>query len=145
MRKFLRLRWRDKRRVVEALGFVLAARCLLVFVPFRWTVALASWLGGRFPARREGDLPQLTRLGYLIGRVSRFVPGATCLTQALAMKWMLMRRRIACQLRIGVAKDADGVFKAHAWLETESRRVLIGGNRSPETYRPLKFDSEKSL
>ena len=123
---------------------MLTARFLLVFVPFRRTVAFAAWLAGRFPERRDGDGPHLARLGYLVGRVSRFVPGATCLTQALAMRWMLLRRRIACQLRIGVAKDADGAFKAHAWLETRSQRVLIGGARSPETYKPLKFDLEKS-
>ena len=145
MPRYLRLLWRDKGAVCEALCFVLAARCFLVLVPFRKTVAFAAWLNSRFPARGPGDRERLDRLSHLVSRASHFVPGATCLTQALTLKWMLMRRRVACQLRIGVAKDADGIFKAHAWLETASQRVLIGGNLSPQTYKPLKFNLEKSL
>ena len=144
MLKFLRLPWRDKGRTLEALGCVLTARGLLLFVPFRRTAALTAYLADRFPARLPGDPAHLARLGYLVERVSRSVPGATCLTQALALKWMLTRRRVTCQLRIGVAKDADDAFKAHAWLESASQRVLIGGSTSPGTYRPLKLDLEKS-
>ncbi len=123
---------------------VLAARLFLVAVPFRRTVALTVLLGERLPARSNGGLSQLTRLSDRVQRVSRYVPGATCLTQALALKLMLTRRRVACRLRIGVAKEPDGAFKAHAWLETLSNQVIIGGGLSPEQYKPLKFDLEKS-
>ncbi len=54
---------------------------------------------------------------------SRFVPGSTCLVQALAGQWLLQGEGYAPQLRIGVSK-AEG-FQAHAWLELEGK-VLIG-------------------
>ena len=76
-------------------------------------------------------------------RVSRLVPGATCLTQALALKWMLARRRIACRLRIGVRHDPGGAFAAHAWLEMPSREVILGGTESPAHYQPLPFETER--
>ena len=144
MPRYLRLLWRDKGLALEALCFVLTARCFLVLVPFRKTVAFTARVADFYPAQWPGDPSRMTRLSHLVGRVSRYVPGATCLTQALALKWMLARRRIHSHLRIGVAKDADGAFKAHAWLETMSQKVLIGGQSSPAIYQPLKFDLEKS-
>lgn len=144
MSRYLRLLWRDKGRALEALCFVLIARCFLVLIPFRKTVAFTARVAGFYPAPQPGDHSQTTRLSDLVGRVSRYIPGATCLTQALALKWMLGRRRIGSHLRIGVTKDADGTFKAHAWLETMSQRVLIGGRDSPGVYKPLDLDLEKS-
>ena len=144
MHKFLRLPWFDQARVLEALAFVLAARTFLLLIPFRKTVAVAAYLSERLPARHAGDIAPLARLSYLVQRVSEHVPGATCLTQALALRLMLMRRRVACHLRIGVAKDPSGTFKAHAWLETLSHQVIIGGTQSPRQYKPLKFNLEKA-
>jgi hypothetical protein len=41
---------------------------------------------------------------------------STCLERSLALWWLLGRKGIATQLRIGVRKDA-GKFAAHAWVE----------------------------
>ena len=41
---------------------------------------------------------------------------ATCLTRSLLLVWMLRRRGIASQLRIGVRIN-QGVLDAHAWVE----------------------------
>ena len=143
MRKFLHLPWRDQARTLEALIMVLTARGFLLMIPFRKTVAIAMYLGERLPARHAGSATLLARLSYLVQRVSEPVPDATCLTQALALKLMLMRRRVACSLRIGVAKESNGVFKAHAWLETPSHQVIIGGAQSPRQFKPLKLNLEK--
>ena len=143
MRKLLRLSWHDKALASEALIWVLAARVLLL-LSFRRTVALTTFLDARWPAREEAhDRAQIVRFGRLVPRISRAVPGATCLTQALALKWMLARRRIACRLRIGVRHDPGGVVAAHAWLETPSREVILGGTESPAQYRPLPFETER--
>ena len=60
-----------------------------------------------------------------------------CLTQALALQWLLRRRGEKVQVHIGVRKNEDGVFAAHAWLEKEGR-VLIGGKISPTKYVRMK-------
>ena len=144
MHKFLRLSLIDQVKTLEALAFVLAARTFLLLIPFRRTVAVVAYLSERLPARYAGDIAPVARLSYLVQRVSEYVPGATCLTQALALRLMLMRRRVACHLRIGVAKDPNGTFKAHAWLETLSQQVIIGGTQSPRQYIPLKFNLDKA-
>jgi len=41
---------------------------------------------------------------------------ATCLERSLALWWLLARRGVASQLRIGVRKTGEK-FEAHAWVE----------------------------
>ncbi len=41
---------------------------------------------------------------------------ANCLKQALATWWLLLRRGIATDLKIGVNRE-DGDFNAHSWVE----------------------------
>jgi transglutaminase-like putative cysteine protease len=50
-------------------------------------------------------------------RAGRYVPGATCLTKSLALAWLLRRRGIAAQVRVGV-RTADG-FESHAWVDLD--------------------------
>ena len=143
MRKFLRLPWHDKARALEALGWVAAARLLLTGCSFRRAMTLTAYLDQRWPPGNDGSQGSTARLSYLVQRVSRAVPGATCLTQALALKWMLARRRIACRLRIGVRHDPGAAFAAHAWLETSACEVILGGTQSPAQYKPLPLETER--
>ncbi len=53
---------------------------------------------------------------------------ATCLRQSLALWWLLRRRGIPAELRIGVRKD-DGDLKAHAWVEHQRRTARPGEPR----------------
>ena len=43
-----------------------------------------------------------------------------CLEQSLVLCWLLRRRGIAADLRIGARKDSDR-FEAHAWVELNSQ------------------------
>ena len=47
---------------------------------------------------------------------------ATCLRQSLALWWLLRRRGIPAELRIGVRKD-DGELQAHAWVEHDGQAL----------------------
>ena len=83
---------------------------------------------------RRPQLP-LARIVWSVEVTSRYVPRATCLTQAIAAQTLLARRGYRSQLRIGVARDRDGAFIAHAWIEHEGRIVL--GEREGQTFTPL--------
>jgi transglutaminase superfamily protein len=72
---------------------------------------------------------------WAVRRVSRAVPGATCLTQALAAQVLLSRRGYASRLRIGVAHAPGDGLRAHAWLESDGLIVL--GGAPVEAYTPL--------
>lgn len=69
----------------------------------------------------------IQRIVWAVKVASRRVPGASCLTQALAAKLLLARWGVASHLRVGVAHGEQGDFQAHAWLETAGGHVVIGG------------------
>jgi hypothetical protein len=63
------------------------------------------------------DTDELTRLGTLINSAAHHALGpANCLTRSLYLWWLLRRRGIDSQLRIGV-RLTDGALDAHAWVE----------------------------
>lgn len=63
--------------------------------------------------------------------------GTTCLATALLAQALLERHGYDAQLRLGVRRDADGAFRAHAWLERDGK-VAVGGPLSEVTsYTPL--------
>lgn len=45
---------------------------------------------------------------------------ATCLTRSLLLEWLLQRRGVRTELRIGV-NMTSGILRAHAWVEHEGR------------------------
>jgi hypothetical protein len=61
--------------------------------------------------------------------MSRYLPHATCLTQALAAQALLFRSGFPAQVEIGVAKDDDRRLSAHAWVVCYGQ-VVLGGQQS---------------
>jgi transglutaminase superfamily protein len=59
-----------------------------------------------------------------IRAVSRYVPSATCLVQALALRRLLARHGRVSVLNLGVRNPLCGRLQAHAWLEVEGRVIL---------------------
>jgi hypothetical protein len=71
------------------------------------------------------DAQAQTLVAWALTRASRWVPGARCLTRALAGQVMLGRRGLPADLRLGVARTAAGGVEAHAWLE-RAGGVVVG-------------------
>ena len=112
---------------------VCAVRIGLCWGPFptiRRIVAFLSKTGSGHTTRFSAE--QLSRA---VAAVSRFVPRATCLTQALALHILLRRRRLQSRIHIGVVKEYGGAFEGHAWVESEDRVVL--GDFHLDRYTPM--------
>lgn len=75
-----------------------------------------------FP-RQTIDKALLSEIVRSIRRCSRYVPFASCLTQALAAKRILRSYGMESRVKIGVAAK-DSSIEAHAWLEVEDKIVL---------------------
>jgi len=111
-------------------------------VPFR---TLQKSLDRLFPcpvtATRESLSPEkiLTaqKISWAVRAVSRYVPSATCLAQALTLQALLSREGIHSDLAIGVARGDDTGIAAHAWLEIDGT-VIIGGEER-DKYTRLKI------
>lgn len=61
-----------------------------------------------------------TRIAAIAGR--RGPVAATCLRQSLLLFWLLRRRGLAPELKLGVLKQ-DGAVDAHAWVELEGQSL----------------------
>jgi hypothetical protein len=123
--KFLALPAEDRRALAVSLALICLVRISLWIVPFRWLRTavrrVASPPGGKpEPAPGEAE-----RTVQAIERAARSVPGATCLTQALAAEILLRRAGHPAAIRVGVAKSSSGELAAHAWIEAYGR-VLLG-------------------
>jgi len=104
-----------------------------------WTLPLA--MAQRVVARtaRVTKPWSVRRLAWAVTIASRYVPRATCLTQALAAQALLERAGHESRIEIGVAKDANQEFEAHAWV-TCANQVVIGG---PEVARYARLTAGK--
>jgi hypothetical protein len=113
-----------------------AIRLGLWLLPFRTLRHLVARAAQARPELRESDQASVDRVVWAVTVASRYVPKATCLTQALATQVLLARRGHSVHLRIGVAHIETGEFQAHAWVECHGR-VVIGGADAPVRFTPL--------
>ena len=132
VRKFLHLSSRDQLFLVKTAGLVGLIRLGLWVLPFQTLGRLLTKLSPATPAPPSNPVAA-NRIGWAVDITSRYIPDATCLTQALAAQFLLKRRGVAAELRIGVAKSATGQFEAHAWVESDGQ-VVIGGVESPHRF-----------
>jgi hypothetical protein len=119
MRRLAALTGSERSLLLRALFIVGVARGALWILPVgaaRRLVAAA--------ARTPKDI-SVERFVWAVKGVSRRVPRATCLTQALAVQALLARAGHKSRVEIGVAKNS-GLFEAHAWV-VYGDRVVIGG------------------
>ena len=64
-------------------------------------------------------LADIQALGELVNIAARHTLGPrTCLTRSLLLGWLLRRRGVESQLRIGVRLN-QGALDAHAWVECD--------------------------
>lgn len=121
LRRRAALAWRHSALLLHCLLVVLLIRLSLLLVGHK---PLLRWIS------RAGYVPHA--FGHLhlrmwaIRHVARLVPGATCLTKALAGQYFCVRAGHSTVVRIGVLRRDDGSVTAHAWL-VDGDCVLIGG------------------
>ena len=73
-------------------------------------------------------LADIQALGELVNIAALHTLGPrTCLTRSLLLGWLLQRRGVKSQLRIGV-RFTQGALDAHAWVECDG----IPANDSPD-------------
>jgi hypothetical protein len=139
--RFLGLRSQERQLLLEALILLPVTALALRLVGYRRWQSFVAWRGLRTPCSRPkpAQTQDLARLAVSsLQRANRFSPRpASCLQQALALSWLLGRRGIASELRIGVRKQ-EGKFEAHAWLERHGQLLYDPGVHSASF---LPFDS----
>jgi hypothetical protein len=95
---------------LRLLGF---RRCLVILTRLAPCKSSRSFMA---TADRDRDIASITRMVAAAARWG-FYRGR-CLHRSLTLWWLLRRRGIRTEIRIGVRKQ-DGRFQAHAWVEHE--------------------------
>ena len=120
-------------RVTVLLGGV---RLGLWLVPFPTLRRLLARLIRAHAGAGDGDAAAIPQVVWAVTVASRYVPAATCLTQALAAQALLSQRGHEARLCLGVARGTAGEFQAHAWVECQGR-VVLGGIDARARFTPL--------
>lgn len=108
------------------------ARCLATVVGVRLALTLSSYnrvrgLVTRLDARNDASIADLRRVAWGVAAAARYVPGASCLTQALAGQYLLACQGSTSKISIGIERGTGTELKAHAWL-VSGRHIVLGGS-----------------
>jgi hypothetical protein len=122
LRTVARLTPSEKRQALVTILLMASVRLALWTVPFRVLKRISDPDG--LSSRLRLPVFSQDQVAWAIRLASRYVPGASCLTQALTARILLNASGHPNNLHIGVARETG--FEAHAWIELEGR-ILIGG------------------
>ncbi|HYF50027.1 MAG TPA: lasso peptide biosynthesis B2 protein [Planctomycetota bacterium] len=140
LKRFFNADGADRSALARAWFVLVGARALLWIFPFERVMSLV-------PARTQDvqsppDWITAGRLSWAVQVASGYVPVATCLSQALALQYLLNREGIGAELKIGVARGSEGEVAAHAWVESHGR-VLIGSLPDLFSYGVLRLKNRR--
>lgn len=117
--------------LMRAIWLVALVRVGLTFAGYK---RVAAFLKER-PVRTS--IVSSGRILKCVRWASKIIPYASCLTQSVAAKHLLMCYGHASEIRIGVAKDPQKGLTAHAWL-VQDGEVIFGATKSDlQKYKPL--------
>jgi hypothetical protein len=123
LRKFLARPPRERRLFLRVFALVAYVRILLWIYPFQVVRGRVQRLGSR---RDRAAVPSAL-IEWAVPSAARFVPEATCLTQALAATALLEQGGQTAQLKFGVRRARDKSLEAHAWVECDGK-IVVGGH-----------------
>lgn len=126
-RTFRRLAGAEQRRLLRLLLWLPLMTLALRLLGFRRLQRLLMTLAPPNrprPAEATAAAHQEARSwARLMKLAARYSPlAANCLPRSLTLWWLLRRRAIPGELRIGVRQQA-GQFEAHAWVELDGQAI----------------------
>jgi hypothetical protein len=137
--RFARLSPTEKALFLRTALLVLAIRVGLLVLPVRA-------VRRRLVIGTDGESAALNhsveRIVWAVGAVSRYVPGTTCLMRALAAQRLLGRSGHHATVQIGVRKDEQHGFQAHAWVVC-GEQIVIGGPEASHFVPMLTWEEGK--
>jgi Transglutaminase-like superfamily len=113
--KFNALSWPERRTLLAAMAWMPLFWLGLHGLGLR---RFQAWLlRPRLLIQNDLSLDEIMGMATAVNRAARLVRiPANCLTRSLLLGWLLRRRGVDSQLRIGVQMN-NGSLAAHAWVE----------------------------
>jgi hypothetical protein len=141
----LRMVYRHRLILFEAIFWLGIARLVMLMLPFRW---VEPYLGQRMVESSLDALPedqqQLKHVAWAVTTMSRYTPWQSkCLVQAMAAKRMLQSRQIVSTLYLGVTRSNPKPLEAHAWLR--SGPVYVTGGQGDQHFTVVASFAEEEV
>ena len=118
--RFLQLSWAERLLLLRAAIVLASVRVALQGLPLKAVRRIASAVAFTPPKT------SIQNLVWAVSAASRYLPGASCLPQAIALQAMLARSGFSSRVEIGIAREQLHRLEAHAWV-TCVDQVVIGG------------------
>lgn len=132
-RRILRLIRRHHRTLTRSFGVLVIIRWLLLRGSHR---SVQNWIENQVGKRPVSPV-SVPVASWSVRHAARLVPGAACLAQAFALRYLLLRAGEACTIRIGVKTTSRSAFGAHAWVVYEGQCILGGHEEDLRTFSQL--------
>ena len=132
--------YEEKKLIAQAMFWVIFFRACLSLLPYKLLRKFAPFDNQNHGDDVEVDWDVVRNVVRSVRVCSRYIPSASCLTQALATRSILLSKGQTCYLKIGVGRDDDDNFIAHAWIESNGR-IIIG--KSADIYRYTSLSGSK--
>lgn len=130
IRKFFLLHRKEKLLFFEAFFWIIWARGVLLFFPFRRILPLMKQKKHTVSASSGLEMIRASIL-----RAAAATPwNSTCLMQSMAARQMLKRRRIHSRMSIGMTRDEHGKLLMHAWVECGDTTIVAKNIKFKELY-----------
>jgi hypothetical protein len=145
LRRFRGLSGNERWLLVQSMALLPVTAVAFRLVGFRRWQAALSRLAPRGEARTVGCPEASIAHGKNVARMVRAASlyslcPTNCLEQSLVLWWLLLRRCVPADLRIGVCKAAGGL-KGHAWVQL-GNVILNDADDVHQHYTP--FDGKAS-
>lgn len=124
----------------EAWVLLVSARLICHIVPFRRIYNVAGQSAGFAPPSAAND--KIVQIREAVDRATARVPRPTCLTRGLAAAVLLRVAGVPYRLVIGVARQVDDSFSAHAWVMS-GENIVTGNLPGLSNYVPLPLYSAR--
>lgn len=108
---------------------MLKIRILLWIVPFKYIKGRMKLVNNSSKMENR----EIYRVKWAVMVARNYLPKATCLTNALTAQQLFSEMNYPSTVKIGVGKDSEGGFEAHAWLESDGQ-VIIGESEKNYVY-----------
>jgi transglutaminase superfamily protein len=134
--KFIQLTLAEKSLLFRCAGAVAFSTVGLRIFPWHRLQSVLLKIAGRQTRQLHSSRPTVEQIKWAVRASSHFIPKATCLPQALAAQYLLVRCGYAADFQIGIARNQGGKLEAHAWVVGENQTV-IGEVKELERFTPL--------
>jgi hypothetical protein len=134
--KYLQLSPRDRWLLIYYVIMLIVVDLGLRFFGFQKMTSILSTQASKKMIQQQQTVEEVEEVRHTASLVeivaNRGFFRATCLRQALLVYYLLLKKGIKTELRIGISNKTKS-FKSHAWIKYKDE-VILGGQYSESNY-----------